>query len=399
VDRIKELILKHIRLEISEPEEIELQAWLNQSERNRHLFIEIMNPEELSKSFRKLDNLHKSAVWERIKDYSENHDLPLHKELVTTFGSRLLRMISGNRKWWAAAAVLIGVSFGTYFLVRNQKITQPAVAVVPSKTDIAPGGNRAILTLGNGSKIILDSTQNGFIAQQGNTKIIKTDSGRLTYNPSSDASAPFSYNTMTTPRGGQYQLVLSDGTKVWLNAASSITYPISFVGSQRKVSITGEAYFEVVHNAAKPFLVSVNNMDVEVTGTHFNINAYADETSMNTTLLEGSVRVSWNNQKKILKPGQQSQAASNGVSIIENADLDYVMAWKNGEMELANGDVKKLFREISRWYDVDVEYHDGIPEGQFAASIKRNLPLSNLLRVLDTYGVQTQLENNKIVVQ
>lgn len=379
--------------EISLEEKLELDQWVGAAEQNRAFFSELTDPAIIKSSVGKMDQYDRSRVWEKfqlgIQQLKEKPDINKPPHLMT-------------RKWLryaAAAAVFTGVSIGAYFLMHQRMAYPREIAAKPIKTDIAPGGNRAILTLGNGSEIILDSAQNGIIAQQGNTNIVKTDSGKLTYKISPDIKSALSNNTMTTPRGGQYQLILSDGTKVWLNAASSITYPTAFVGSQRKVMITGEAYFEVAHNSLKPFLVSVNHMEVEVLGTHFNINAYPDETSITTTLLEGSVKVSWNNQEKLLKPGQQSQAAINGISIMEKADLDYVMAWKNGEMELANGDVKKLFREISRWYDVDIEYRGVIPEGQFAASIKRNLPLSNLLRVLDTYGVHTQLENKTIVVQ
>ncbi len=388
-ERIASLIIRSIRGKIDSTEQAELDAWMAESETNRKTAESFLDPEKRDQGIR--DHWVEEKIWARL-------DKAIPEETGYTAVVRR-RWI----KWVAAAAAAVIAISGTYLFLNNHRSSVEEKQVVALVHDVSPGSNKAVLTLANGSKIILDSAHNGILAKQSGSTVTKTDSGQLAYtidkSRTSEKSDLIEENILSTPRGGQYQLVLPDGTKVWLNAASSIVYPTAFVGKERKVSISGEVYFEVAHNASKPFFVSVNKMDVEVLGTHFNINAYTDESSMNTTLLEGSVKVTYNNQAKLLKPGQQSQVAGKSINIEENADLDYVMAWRNGEMELAHGDVKKLFREISRWYDVDVEYRGVVPEGQFAASIKRNLPLSNLLNVLNAYGVHTQVLNKKIVVQ
>jgi transmembrane sensor len=340
----------------------------------------------------------KTALLDQIRSRTGMQMAPAAEEApVLKMRSRLaVRLI-------AAAAVLVLI-FGSYFLI-IRKPTQPsesAIAQTAIKTDIAPGSNKAILTLSSGSKIILDSARNGLLTIQSGSSIIKTDSGKLAYSSSvSSTTASVSYNTLTTPRGGQHQLELSDGTKVWLNSASSITFPTAFNGNDRNVNITGEAYFEVAKDKSKPFHVKVNDMEVQVLGTHFNINSYSDEASINTTLLEGSVKITRNKQSGILKPGQQAQIFSDiaDIKITNDANLEEVMAWKNGEMVLRHGNVKKLFQDISRWYDVDIEYEGAIPDGKFSGSVDRNVPLSSVLHVLTAYGIETKLEGKKIIVQ
>lgn len=300
-----------------------------------------------------------------------------------------------------AAAILLFILPGIYFLKTNQPKPVALTAIVkPKQIDVQPGGNKAILILGDGSKIVLDSAQNGVLAQQGNTKIVKLANGRITYNKTTTSVAAPLYNTMTTPRGGKYDLQLSDGTKVWLNSSSSISYPITFSGSDRKVSITGEAYFEVAKNKKMPFKINVNGQEeVQVLGTHFNIMAYSDEATVKTTLLEGSVKIIKNKLTGMLKPGQQAQLSTDGkLSIINNADINAVMAWKNGQTLFVNEDIKTIMRRVSRWYDIDVEYQGDVPPRLFTGGISRESNLSILLKVLELNKIHFKIVGKKLIV-
>ena len=404
VDRIKDLILKHLRSEISGQENIELQTWLVQSEENRQLFEEITDPKELANSFRKLDNLHKSEVWDRVKGYAD--EKRAGSDYVGDFenpGKSRSSWISGYNKWWAAAAILVGISFGAYFLIKNQKTSLPAITASTIKTDIAPGGNKAVLTLSNGSQIILDSAHNGLLAKQGNVNVSKTGNGRIAYNTAAEKPTEIGSNKLSTPRGGQYQLMLPDGTKVWLNSASSIMYPTAFVGRERKVEITGEAYFEVIHNSKMPFRVKANDQIIEDIGTAFNVNAYPDEKSLNTTLIEGSVQIivdqKFHSYEVVLKPGQQAQMTEDKIKVKPKVDIDKIVAWKNGKMSLTGSSVPQIMREISRWYDMDIKYSGDMPEKKFYGLIDRNVPLSTVLMALKNYGVGTKIDGKTIIVQ
>jgi len=304
-----------------------------------------------------------------------------------------------RRAWFrAAAAIFIGISLGTYFLIQHQNISRPQISVVTKKSDILPGSNKAILTLGNGSKIILDSAHMGLLATQSGTKIIKSDSGQVAYqnNKSEEASL---LNTLATPRGGEYQLLLPDGTKAWLNAASSITYPTAFNNKNREVSITGEVYFEVKHDPKTTFTVKVSGIEVEDIGTHFNINAYADEAEIKSTLLEGKINVITQNSKHILSPGQQADInADRQIKVINEVDLTRIIAWQQGRFEFNQTTLPVILRQISRWYDVDIKTEGTITTETFGGGISRNLPLSSVLKLLEANGLQFKLENKTLFV-
>lgn len=317
-------------------------------------------------------------------------------------------IVTMNR-WWAAAAILLFLASVGYFLInkKEQTASRP-LAAKEVKHDILPGGNRATLTLANGSTIILDSAQNGLLSKQGNTQIVKLANGKLAYQNENSNPATIQYNTITTPRGGQYQLTLSDGSQVWLNAASSITFPTSFVGDKREVKITGEAYFEVAHNAAMPFRVLLPPSGeykgagaVEVLGTHFNINAYEDEGVIKTTLLEGSVKVSEGNASVHIKPGTQAVIGQNSdkITINNNVDLDEVVAWKNGLFYFNQADIKVVMRQISRWYNVDVLYEGKIPEREFQGEMQRDLNLSQVLKLLNQNKINFKIEGNQLIIK
>lgn len=323
------------------------------------------------------------------------------------------RVAKPRRKWQiAAAATVILLAGATYFMVSSRSPKQELTknqSINPSlKNDIAPGGNKAILLLADGSSIVLDSASNGTIGQQGNIEVKKLKNGLLAYKvngkPGTESNEP-SYNTISTPRGGQYQVTLADGTMVWLNAASSIRFPVAFSGKERKVEITGEVYFEVAKNKASPFRVKTALSEVEVLGTHFNVNAYDDEAAVKTTLLEGSVKVSAANQSsKFLKPGQQALinnhlvGLSRRITVLDNADIEETMAWKNGRFQFKSSDLKSILRQISRWYDVDIVYKGNI-NLHFTGQLPRNSNVSKVFEKLALTGeVHFKLDGKTIIV-
>ncbi|MBL7699037.1 MAG: DUF4974 domain-containing protein [Chitinophagaceae bacterium] len=322
-------------------------------------------------------------------------------------------------KWLysAAAVILVLLSVGAFYYFNDSPTANVAVTPVqPVENDIQPGGEKAILTLANGSQIVLDDASPGKVAEQGNAEIIKDASGHLVYKGTGQPVNEVMYNTVSTPRGGQYKLVLPDGSGVWLNAISSIKYPTAFTGTERMVEITGEAYFEVSKDAKKPFRVIVNRRsfsqpdqndgssekrnEIQVLGTHFNVNAYSDEPSIKTTLVEGSVKVINGNSSSVIKPGQQSQVGDNGkINVISDANLSEALAWKDGRFEFNDADLKTILRQVMRWYNVEVEYQGALSERYFTAAISRNKTLSGLLNILKQSDVDFQLNGNKLIVR
>lgn len=299
------------------------------------------------------------------------------------------------RKIAVAASVLVAIGIGTFVLFQK-KDQSPVIVASKVSNDKEPAKMGAILTLSNGSKIVLDSAGNGLLANQNNTAVSKKNGG-IVYKAGSGAQVV--YNTMTTPRARQYNLELSDGTKVWLNASSSITFPTSFAANERKVTLTGEAYFEVAKDKKRPFRVLVNDMQVNVLGTHFNVNAYDDEATVNTTLLEGSVLLTEKGKKVLLKPGQQAQKQKLGDIVVnDNVNLEEVMGWKNGIFYFDNASLQMVLRELSRWYGVDVVFEKGIPERTFEGEIQRNLQLSQVLKILEKNKVHFQIDGNVLRV-
>lgn len=312
----------------------------------------------------------------------------------------------------AAAVAILTFGLAGYYLIASNKKEKQNVAettVPPVSNDIIPGGNKAVLTLGDKSVIVLDGAQNGTIANEGNTSVQKMEDGKLVYNQSNEKSNIVFYNTISTPRGGEYQLTLTDGTKVWLNAASSLTFPTSFPGKERKVEISGEAYFEVAKNERQPFKVVITGkQELEVLGTHFNINAYVDEPSINTTLLEGKVKVFpiigltvQQQRAQPLTPGQQSQLGKDGkIRLNNNPDIEEVMAWKSGKFYFGeSADVASIMRQISRWYNVDVEIKGEIKE-HIGGTMSRDVNVSKVFEKLEITGViRFELEGRKVIVR
>lgn len=313
----------------------------------------------------------------------------LAEAMLNDFNESLYSSKQGYRhqyRWIAAAAAIIIVLgvVGIFYTSNTHKVNL-AVSQKDIQNDALPGGNKATLTLANGKQIALTKATIGHLLTQGNTAINHNTDGSVVYNTSATTvdETPI-YNTLTTPRGGQYFLTLSDGTKVWLNAASSITYPVVFTGHERKVEITGEAYFEVVHNTAKPFKVVTNGQTVQDIGTHFNINAYGDEPVIKTTLTEGIVKVQKNKESLQLSPGQQARVSvlNDRIKLLTRVDTTVEMAWKNGLFKFKGAGVEEVMRQLSRWYDVDLEYKGNIPGRKFSGEITRNVNLSQVLEIL-----------------
>lgn len=320
-----------------------------------------------------------------------------------------------------AAAVFILLIAGAAFLFFKQahpkESTKPFASIQSSRQDRMPGSTKAILTLGDGRTIVLDSTANGELALQGNTKITKLGNGGLIYDVSHRQTAGnnsvVSYNMLSTPRAAQYQLVLPDGSKVWLNTASSIRYPTAFAGRERKVEITGEAYFEVAKNPSMPFRVlvvtppgkeggapSAAGTEIEVLGTHFNVNAYTDERTINTTLLEGSVRINKGARQVTIKPGEQAKLNTAGAIEVENANLEETMAWKRGLFQFDQpATLEVVMRQIARWYDVEILYERDISNDRFQGKMYRDENLSRILKILELSGLRFRIEGKKIIVQ
>lgn len=302
-----------------------------------------------------------------------------------------------------AAAILLLIVVGGFFYWKNQQNSLPDSLALQSDIDIEPGMNGAILTLADGSMIVLDSLKDGVVAKEHGV-IATLEYGALNYNVNQTNHNETGYNTITTPKGRQFQLTLSDGTRVWLNAGSSIKYPTIFNKNVRKVSIAGEAYFEVAHQTKVPFYVEVNNeLQVKVLGTHFNINAYSNEDAISTTLLEGSILVSKKNNQAdqiLLKPGQQAQLKPNqNLQLVNNIEVDQVVAWKNGIFNFDDKNVEEVMRQLERWYNIEVIYENGIPNIEFWGKMQQDLTLSAVLRILERAEVKFKiLENRKLIV-
>lgn len=292
----------------------------------------------------------------------------------------------------AVASIILVVAAGLFYLNNTQ--TRSGGLNVSKENDIAAGSDKAILTLADGKQIVLTDAKNGELASEDDVLIEKTVDGQLQYKGRDGNKSAALYNNISTPRGGQYTVMLSDGTKVILNAASSLKYPTVFKGKDRTVELTGEGYFEVAHNISKPFKVISQGQTVEVLGTHFNINSYTDEPNVKTTLLEGSVNVNG----IVIKPNQQAILAASNQVVVRQVDAEDAVAWKDGLFKFDHTDIKTSMRQIARWYDVEVVYEDDIQDEQFYGKIERSYTLSEVLKVLELSNVHFKMEGRKIIV-
>ena len=367
------------------PEEAEaLMSWLQATGRHRALLRKMQEefPQVLASE---------TTIDREISDRMEA------RLLQQISAPRVLRM-RNRRIWLAAASALLLLAAGAMYLYLPES-SRPA-PLIASKTpvapkDIAPGSAKAVLTLADGSTITLDSAGNQVI-HQGQT-LVQLQNGKLEYDAGNNGQA-VGYNTLSVPRGGQFTIVLPDGSRVWLNSASRLRYPTAFSGGQRLVELEGQGYFDVRKDAEHPFIVKTKTLDVEVLGTGFDVMAYPDEKSMNTTLVEGAVRV----KDVMLKPGQQARMEySTGCIYVEPADIQQVIAWKTGFFEFDNANLADIMRQASRWYDIDIDMNI---TGQnlnkaYGGRISRNLPLSELLNMLEANGARFNLQGRKLIVQ
>ena len=337
-------------------------------------------------------------------------DKYLHAQMKTKASDVLEKISPGRplitRPRLAAAAALIGLLLLSGVLWQSYQHHDPGNNAPPVttyyKNEVPPGGNHAILTLANGSRVMLDSTGKGSLGIQGASRVIKVDASSLSYravsNEHTDRSTTY-YNTIATPAGGQYQVILADGSKIWLNALSTVKFPTSFHGPLRTVELSGEAYFEVAKDKSKPFHVIANGINIEVLGTSFNVNAYTDEDAIRTTLLEGAVKLTKGNSTLLLAPGQQGQTiADGGLSIARNADADEAVAWKNGYFSFDDADLRTVMRQLSRWYGIQVRYEGKPTRSLFWGKMGRDLKLTQVLSGLDKSKVHFQLEGTTLTV-
>lgn len=383
--------------QLSPDQKKELESWLEQRPRHREWWTELTRAGHLRELIAGYQSLQSAAVVE-LEKFDRAH----------LAEATPVRHISFLRRWgWAAASVILLLGMGIYFWTADRKASSAIEA--SAKMDIPPGKDGAILTLADGRQVVLDSLKNGLVAMQNGVQATIRN-GELVYDASGAGEDALMYNTMSTPKGRQFSLLLPDGTRVWLNAASSIRYPTMFTGKERRVEITGEAYFEVARIFSPrsgegniPFRVNVDNRaEVEVLGTHFNINAYKNEGNIHATLMEGSVKVmNGNADGFILKPGQQALVPATGaVQLINNVDLDKVMAWKNGLFYFEGLSLEEAMRQLERWYDIEVVYEGAVPNIRFGGKMSRDVSLGGLLQMLSDSQLKFRIEEGRrLIVQ
>jgi transmembrane sensor len=382
------LIVRYLRGTLNEKEQAVFSAWLKASPTNQAYFNTLIDEETISAKLIAFNKPDKAAIWNKaLKGISEEKLRPKIYQL---------------NKYVSIAAVLLLLSAVAILLFNNSPGTPSFVPPVVHSGKVVPGGNKAYLTLADGRTISLTDAGNGQLAEQAGISIRKTRDGQLVYDIVEANEAIGNINTVTTPKGGQYQIVLPDGSKVWLNAASTLSFSTSFASRKnRLVELKGEAYFEVAKDKTKPFIVKSNEQKVEVLGTHFNINAYADEENTKTTLLEGSVKVSGSGifgNDVLLKPNQQSVLAGNTIKVVP-VDPETAVDWKNGNFSFNKEDLPTIMRKISRWYDVEIVFQGNYTGNDFTGIVSRNKGVSEVLNLLELTGlVHFKTEGRRITV-
>ncbi|GGB23702.1 iron dicitrate transporter FecR [Puia dinghuensis] len=413
---IDPIVTKYLREEPLSPEETTaLHSWINQGKGRSEMLEELKNePRSTKANLVHMEEIPHARIWEKLvarvqEDGYWRDDAP-DASVAIPLHAHQNRIASFWRRYAVAASLLLATA-GAYWAFHRSNPAPASTAPIArttNATDVAPGGNRATLTLADGRTINLDSSANGLIASQGNTNVSKLADGQLAYNKSSAGSttAAMVYNVLTTPRAGQFSLALPDGSKAWLNNASSLRYPVAFTGATREVELTGEAYFEVAKDAAHPFRVRITGgptaapSTIDVLGTSFNIMAYSDENAVRSTLVEGSIRYSSGDKSALLKPEEQSVLDTHGnLHTLKHVDVAVITAWKNGYFNFDHANLETTMRQLARWYDVTVSYQGSIPPDQeFMGRIERNMPLSIILKALETDHVHFKLEGKQLTV-
>lgn len=375
-ERLKYLLEKYARKEANDAETAEMLQLLK-AENGEEVLAACVNGSRNAATEEDFPETDWSGIWQKVqagvKPSAKVHPLRRYR-------------------WWAAAVVLLLAGSALWF----SDLRKPQPLAEAEKMDILPGREGAILTLADGSTVVLDDKGDGVVASQQGTKVV-LNNGQLAYEKEGETAA-IAYNILTTPKGRLFNIVLPDGSRVWLNAASSLRYPTVFSGRERRVEVTGEAYFEVAHDKRMPFRVAINNgPEVEVLGTHFNINSYTDESDVNITLLEGAVRCTNGNEKAVLKPGQQARIAER-MNVLNNANVEKVMAWKNGIFNFNDASLEEVMRQLERWYDIEVIYEKGIPKLEFIGKMGRDLTLAEVLAGLEMSKVHFRIEQGRRLV-
>jgi len=339
-------------------------------------------------------------IQKKIEQDSKTEEFYYSKEVNTPSFS-----ISRNyKKIISIAAIFLFIIFSATFLIKQgylpkNDFTNSGYKSIKHLTDVTPPNNsNAILILANGKRISLNNSIDGVLAQQGMVNVTKDTSGNIIYT--GDPTEKVEYNTISLPKGSKpLHLILADKSSVWINAASSVTYPTAFIGKERRVKVNGEVYFEVTKNAFMPFFVTHDDLEIKVLGTHFNVNTYADEKVAKVTLTEGVITLSNNAKTVLLKPGEQAQLYKNEINVLsEDINIDEVMAWKNGQFYYEGVGLKTIMQQVEKYYNVDVEYKDNL-DYKFFAKITRQVNLSEFLKKLElTNLVHFKIEANKIIV-
>jgi len=395
--RFFELLSKEQEGKLTDQEAAELYSWINLSEKNKAWY-----------NFWRENADRQDEIYQRALETEADSEERSWRQIsgAPAEPGRVIRhrFSSGFTKLVAAVIVTIAITSGFWYYYSKSGNVQ-VKNIVRAERDLLPGGNKATLTLASGRTINLDNAATGSIMQQGAVSVVKQDSNLIAYDKIDKArDLEVSWHTINIPRGGQYRIILPDGSKVWLNSASSLRFPTFFAGNTRQVMLIGQAYFEVANNKDKPFRVEVNQMQVQVLGTHFDIDAYADEVTAKTTLLEGSVKILNGSTSKIIVPGQQAQLLKNGLIKVNTVDTQAATAWVNDRFDFDDLDISSVMRQLSRWYDVDVEIqHPEQITTTFSGRIRRSNNVSKVFSMLESSGhVQFKIENEggekKIIV-
>ena len=374
---LADLIARHIQQKLSAEESMCLLEWMNESEDNQRLFDHLVKAEQVKDSFDFFDSLDVDAAWKKADR------------------KRKIRGIKKVGVYLGYAAALAGIIFSTLIFLPQEQISLLKQADVAKEKDLPPGVEKATLKLSNGEVVHLDKNHIEISEYKG--LLVTSKGGELNYAGTTFKDSRLVYHTLTVPKSGTYRVVLADGTRVWLNSQTEIQFPVQFNHTQRRIKLTGEAYFEVAHDSSKPFLVEVNDKTIEVLGTHFNVNSY--DAQMKTTLFEGSVKISNSLTHKILIPGQEAHVVGKEI-LVKKGDLKKALAWRNNEFYFKNESMREVLKEISRWYNFEINDAQLTDQKRFSGSISRDLKLSELLKILDALsGYQFQFDGTKVFIK